>query len=357
MSNDITQETPPTPPTTTTPTQPPTPITTTPTTHHHRQNNNYPSSVTTTTTTAPIIPLNGLFSKEIKNVLAGGTAGLVAKCVVAPIDRIKILYQITNAQFRLSNVPVVAYHIIKEEGVTALWKGNTATLLRVFPYAGIQFMSFDRVKGYILKRNHSHHHGRLGGDDGRGREEKGLTPLESLFAGSVAGGISVTLTYPLDLTRAQLAVLLKQKNGNLSFWEVLTSNYKKRGIPGLFRGVTPSLIGILPYSGIAFGINDQAKRRIRNARHREPTTVEKMACGGIAGLFAQTLTYPLEVTRRRMQTLGVVSGPIAENVLKTKGSADPHVTQKAPVSMVRTLGILYGEQGVRGLFKGVSMNW
>ena len=36
--------------------------------------------------------------KEIKNLFAGGLAGMLAKTVVAPIDRIKILYQVTAIQ-------------------------------------------------------------------------------------------------------------------------------------------------------------------------------------------------------------------------------------------------------------------
>ena len=31
-----------------------------------------------------------------------------------------------------------------------------------------------------------------------------------------------------------------------------------------------------------------------------------MLCGALSGLIAQTVAYPLEVTRRRMQTIGIV---------------------------------------------------
>ena len=91
--------------------------------------------------------------KAARNLIAGGLAGMIAKSFVAPIDRIKILYQVTSAKFRLRDVPKVAYSIIEKEGWSALWKGNTATMIRVFPYSGIQFMVFDYCKTYYLLRD------------------------------------------------------------------------------------------------------------------------------------------------------------------------------------------------------------
>jgi hypothetical protein len=75
---------------------------------------------------------------------------MLAKSAVAPVDRIKILYQVTNAHFRLRDIPTVMRTIIQTEGLAALWKGNGATMIRVFPYSGIQFMVFDYCKSYFL---------------------------------------------------------------------------------------------------------------------------------------------------------------------------------------------------------------
>lgn len=167
--------------------------------------------------------------REIRNLLAGGIAGMVAKSVVAPFDRIKILYQISSAEFHIHKVPAVAWRIIQEEGVAALWKGNTATMIRVFPYSGIQFMVFDRCKTFLLREQELEYRRRKAIDPNTPKPKWGLTATQSLFAGMIAGGLSVVATYPLDLTRAQLAVLRKKKSStNVGFVNVIYNNYASR---------------------------------------------------------------------------------------------------------------------------------
>ncbi|KAL3788969.1 hypothetical protein ACHAW5_005625 [Stephanodiscus triporus] len=431
------------------------------------------SSSEALTTTLQSLP------REARNLLAGGLAGMLAKTAVAPVDRIKILYQVTSARFRLRDVPSVARAIIEREGLGALWKGNTATMMRVFPYSGIQFMVFDYCKrhflgGRTMQRERPRRRtgtGRRTDDDdddaGRataaaagggeatpsddrrrgGGEDKGrkggLTPLESLQAGMIAGTVSVLLTYPLDMARAQLAVLRRERRtsssssttaarsgqgpsggvdvrshrghrGGRGIGYVLSASFQHGGFRGLYRGITPTILGILPYSGLAFTINEQAKRQITHVTRREPTTFERLMCGAMSGLFAQTLSYPLEVTRRRMQTIGIVptTGSESAAVMVTQlrpSSADgtteamaasagnergqqqhqqqqspeqsraqqrqrnqhahtpqqqhpqPQLQQQLkpshPPSMITTMKRLFEEQGVRGFFKGVTMNW
>jgi hypothetical protein len=158
---------------------------------------------------------------EIRNLIAGGLAGMVAKTVVAPIDRIKILFQVSSEPFALRNVPAVVRNICQHEGVAALWRGNSAMMLRVFPYSGIQFMAFDKCKSYMVHAKQR---------EGLPLHQQHLSPLESLLAGSVAGVVSVFATYPLDLTRAQLAVHVKSKvdgGRRLTFLNTLASTYTR----------------------------------------------------------------------------------------------------------------------------------
>lgn len=65
-----------------------------------------------------------------KHHTTGGLAGMLAKSVVAPVDRIKILFQVSSEPFSLRKVFNLMRRIHREEGLGGLWKGNSATMLR-----------------------------------------------------------------------------------------------------------------------------------------------------------------------------------------------------------------------------------
>ena len=91
---------------------------------------------------------------------------------------------------------------------------------------------------------------------------------------------------------------------------------------------------------------------------RDLTTIERMQCGAISGLFAQTFAYPFEVTRRRMQTIGIVPMSGKEAATSALGMNSGRAgTVHSPMNMYGTMKALYEEQGMRGFFKGVTMNW
>ena len=74
---------------------------------------------------------------SIIKFFSGGCAGVIAKTIVAPIDRVKFLYMGTVRHFNRKNVQNEIFRIKSEEGIRSLWKGNLAQIIRVFPYSGI----------------------------------------------------------------------------------------------------------------------------------------------------------------------------------------------------------------------------
>lgn len=259
--------------------------------------------------------LNSLFS--------GALAGAVAKTAVAPLDRTKIIFQVSSARFSAKEAYRLIYRTYLKDGFFSLWRGNSATMVRVIPYAAIQFCAHEQYKRL------------LGGY--YGFQGKALPPVQRFLAGSMAGTTAAMLTYPLDMVRARMAVTPKEMYSNILHVFVRIS--REEGRKTLYRGFTPTLLGVVPYAGLSFFTYETLKKlHAEHSGRAQPYSYERLAFGACAGLIGQSASYPLDVVRRRMQTAGVTG--------HTYGT------------ILSTMKEIVAEEGViRGLYKGLSMNW
>lgn len=192
-----------------------------------------------------------------KSFIAGGAAGIVAKSMLAPMDRVKILFQVTDKhKFSFRNAYRLGRQIVVQDGLAALFRGNMLNIMRVVPYAGLQHSGFD----YFRRKFHAHNY--------RQAEKKGdhqlqkLSNMQLVAAGSLAGALSLVVAYPLDIVRARYMV----QHGKLKYnsvYEAVVSMYRVEGIRSFSRGLVPSLLGTLPYTGIGFSLNERFKSWVR----------------------------------------------------------------------------------------------
>lgn len=272
-----------------------------------------------------------LFAKEL---LAGGLAGGFAKTVVAPLERLKILFQTRRTEFRSAGLSGSVRRIAKTEGLLGFYRGNGASVARIIPYAGLHFMSYEEYRRLIMQAFPNVWKG----------------PTLDLMAGSLSGGTAVLFTYPLDLIRTKLAYqIVSPTKLNVSgmvnneqvyrgIRDCLSKTYKEGGIRGLYRGVAPTLFGIFPYAGLKFYFYEEMKRHV--PEDYKKSIMAKLTCGSVAGLLGQTFTYPLEVVRRQMQVQNLTASEEAE----LKGT-------------MRSMVLIAQKQGWKTLFSGLSINY
>ena len=185
---------------------------------------------------APLLPSPALLSNAaVRTLLAGGVAGIVSRTSVAPLERVKILLQVQGLSSqgqtpRYTNIRGSIVGIWRSEGVAGLFKGNGANCVRVFPSSAIQFTAYAELKA------------RLFGERGaRGN----LRPHERLVAGGLAGAIAQFLTYPLDMVRARLSTDMSGRYRGGVLTAIVTIS-REEGPRALYRGLAPSLVGIIP---------------------------------------------------------------------------------------------------------------
>ncbi|XP_077310397.1 LOW QUALITY PROTEIN: solute carrier family 25 member 16 [Lithobates pipiens] len=272
----------------------------------------------------------------LRSFVAGGVASCCAKSTIAPLDRIKILFQAQNIHYRHLGVLATIKAVKQKEGFLGFYKGNGAMMVRIFPYGAIQFMAFDRYKKFVRKNISKSEH------------------LSRLMAGSMAGITAVMCTYPLDMVRARLAFQVTGEHKYNGIIDAFKSIYTKEGgFRGYYRGLVPTVIGMAPYAGFSFFTFETLKTAgLKHAPELlgKPSfdnpdvmvlkTPVSLCCGGIAGAISQTISYPLDVTRRRMQLSAIL--PDSEKCR----------------TMFQTLKYVCTAHGIRkGLYRGLSLNY
>ncbi|VDO64259.1 unnamed protein product, partial [Heligmosomoides polygyrus] len=240
----------------------------------------------------------------LSSLLGGAIAGAVAKTTIAPLDRTKIYFQVSTTRgYSFKSALKFVILTYREHGLLALFRGNSATMVRVVPYAAIQFAAFEQYRHWL----------KVDADGQR-------TPGRRCMVGSMAGATATFLTYPLDTAKARLAISTKKEYATLA-----SVYYTKQ----TFSGVTP-------YAGASFFTYETLKLKYKEHTGQETTSPWRMLFGAIAGLVGQSSSYPLDIVRRRMQT----------------GRIQPEA------GVMRSLILIYRTEGLRrGLYKGLSMNW
>ncbi|KAG7956376.1 hypothetical protein I3843_11G121200 [Carya illinoinensis] len=237
-----------------------------------------------------------------KSLVAGGVAGGVSRTAVAPLERLKILLQVQNPHRIKYNGTVQGLkYIWKTEGIRGLFKGNGTNCARIVPNSAVKFFSYEQASQGILWLYQQQ----------PGNEEAQLTPVLRLGAGACAGIIAMSATYPMDMVRGRLTVQTENSPRQYKgIFHALSTVLREEGPRALYRGWLPSVIGVIPYVGLNFAVYESLKDWLITSRpfglvkDSELSVTTRLACGAAAGTVGQTVAYPLDVIRRRMQMVG-----------------------------------------------------
>lgn len=200
----------------------------------------------------------------------------------------------------------------------AFFKGNGANVIKIAPETALKLTVNDRLKKVVAQ------------------DPLSITPGERFVAGAAAGACAQTLIYPLELIRTRLALCESGRYRGIA--HAAASIVRTEGWPAFYRGLTPSLIGILPYAGVDIATFELCKEWLLDTYDGRPPAAAVLAAGAASSSVAQFCSYPLALVRTRLQAQGVGGAP-----LKYGGMVD----------VVRQT---LAREGVRGLYKGLAPN-
>lgn len=188
-----------------------------------------------------------------ESLLCGACAGIVAKSVIAPAERIKMGFQVSKDKFTLRNALVKGRDVVFTQGVLALWRGHSTTIMRIAPYSGFSFAFHDASENMFKRVLHT----------------DVLPPGFKFLAGSIGGVGGTVLTYPLDVLRVRLAI-------GRSWSESIRQG-------GMYQGLGVTLLGIVPYAGTAWLSKQSMLEYFPTVMKRKPTVSESIVINALAG--------------------------------------------------------------------------
>ncbi|KAK4481195.1 hypothetical protein RD792_012077 [Penstemon davidsonii] len=251
---------------------------------------------------------------SLRRLISGAIAGAVSRTAVAPLETIRTHLMVGTCGHSSTEV---FQDIMKHEGWQGLFRGNLVNVIRVAPSKAIELFAYDTVKKHLTPNP--------------GEQPKFSIPA-SPIAGAVAGISSTLCTYPLELLKTRLTV---QRGVYNNLLDAFVKIIREEGPAELYRGLTPSLIGVIPYAATNYCAYDTLRKAYKNVFKKDDIgNIATLLIGSAAGAISSSATFPLEVARKHMQA-GALNGRVYKNMLHALISILEH-------------------EGVSGLYRGLG---
>jgi len=236
-------------------------------------------------------------------LLSGALSGAITKTVVAPLERLKILFQVQGMtkEVKYKNITQSLILIYKEDGLYGYYRGNGANIMRVIPVYALKFAFNDWFRDIARHP---------------GQKDSQMSFNQLMTSGILAGLFQQFITFPLEFLRTRLSISqgFSDTEKYRGVIHCAVETYKKEGLFAFYKGIGANLISGAPYVGFQMAFYEVFKRNIPDKivykdKKYESSVVHKLVCGALAGLVAQTVAYPGDTVRKRMISNGIGGKP------------------------------------------------
>lgn len=189
-------------------------------------------------------------------VLGGAVAGVASVIVTYPLDaaRARLTVQGGLSSTQYAGIWDAIRGIFHAEGLRGVYRGVLPTIWGIAPYVGLNFAVFETLRTRAPK-------------DAKGNPD----PMFLLACGGVAGACGQTAAYPMDVLRRRFQLSALRSIGATSGAGAsaysstlggLRSIVRNEGVRGLYKGIVPNLIKVVPSIAIMFTTNELLKRGV-----------------------------------------------------------------------------------------------
>ncbi|EGV61889.1 hypothetical protein PSN45_000582 [Yamadazyma tenuis] len=288
--------------------------------------------------------------EELAHAIAGAGGGALSMVVTYPLVTLSTLAQTSkkSKQKHEENDPhtitvkpsaiEAGRQIIAEKGVLGLYAGLESALYGITLTNFIYYYFYELTSNVFLRANAL-----------TTRKGKGLSTLQSIVTGAIAGAITCVASNPFWVANTRTMTAKKEtdkdgKNRSTSTFGTLLSIIETDGVGTLFAGVFPALV-LVVNPIIQYTIFEQVKNLVVSRNGKNSFTSGKaFFIGAFGKLIATSLTYPYITLKARMHIKK-----------KQVGGEQAKPVEDVKLSMVQEIKKILREEGVEGLYGGLSV--
>jgi solute carrier family 25 S-adenosylmethionine transporter 26 len=225
---------------------------------------------------------HGYRKRLLVHGLAAASGNVISSFVFVPKEVIK-------QQLQIRGVAKTTIHsIIKEKGLSGLYAGYGATLLRNIPSATIRFVLYEELKRKWATDNDA--------NSGGSSKNRKLRAAGTCLAGAVAGSTSSFVMTPIDVVKTRIAT----GSCPLGVKNCMLHVIKEVGWKGLYAGAGSRVLWSGAFSAIGFGTFELVKGRLGVASSTSLEMKENSSSRGtLRPTTAKTLSKAATATRCR----------------------------------------------------------
>jgi len=178
-------------------------------------------------------------------MIAGAISAGPTTLVMSPVERVKVLLQIQGQGGKnLYKGPVdVVRKLYKEGGLSSIYRGVGATLVRDVPGSAVYYGAYEVTKRLLTPANST------------------LNPAAVLFAGGMAGVAMWSIAIPPDVIKSRLQSAPPGTYKNA--FDCLRKTIAQDGMGALFKGIGPALFRSFPANAATF-LGYEASLKVMN---------------------------------------------------------------------------------------------
>ncbi|XP_074044411.1 mitochondrial adenyl nucleotide antiporter SLC25A24-like [Macrotis lagotis] len=180
--------------------------------------------------------------------ISGSMAGATAQTFIYPMEVLKTRLAVGKTG-QYSGMFNCAKKILKHEGLGAFYKGYIPNFLGIIPYAGIDLAVYELLKNHWL----DHY------------AENSVNPgvMVLLGCGTLSSTCGQLASYPLALVRTRMQAQAMVKGApQMTMVGLFKKIVSQEGIFGLYRGILPNFMKVLPAVSISYVAYEKMKENL-----------------------------------------------------------------------------------------------